>query len=40
MDTIKTDSHENLVTILANIIHDEPLKLTELEFCGLGGTAE
>ena len=40
MEKINNESIQNLAVLIFNIIRAEPPKLTEFDFCRLGGSAE
>ena len=37
---IKSESFDELITIIGDLIQSQPSKLTELDFGGFGGSAE
>ena len=37
---IKSESHGELITMIADLIHFQPPRLTEIDFDGIGGSAE
>ena len=40
VDKIKSESHGELITMIGDLIQSQPPRLTELDFGGIGGSAE